>query len=484
MPKKPAQRTPTARENLAEQSNLTHAQLAVWLAQTQASAPGRFNRVLIFELDGRVDGNAFQRAFRALVESHDALRLTVAADTDGVPQWHLLPVVDGGLSLLDFSADADPEQTLQTWLRDRCGSGFESGQPLFHSALIRLGEQRHVWYLNQHQLITDGISTALVCKRMADLYAKTCSGNLEPLPSYPRFKEYVSFERRHREAPVYNHTRNYWETKLAQHAAAPVFFGRSRAEQPSAGPRERVIIELGPESSAGLRELCRVPGHFLNSLGFSQFMAFVTLLFAFVQRATGQDLVRMGAPFHSRGHGLFDETVGLLSETCPVQLQVEPKVTLQNLLRAVLKEVRSVLMHAQPGASCAVAEHPCALHIDYLSLGCNRFRGINSRVLQVNTECGNPGTLLHLQVLDFSACDSITLQFTLDPEVFGERERALLTAQFPALVDAFLHQRDTPLADIELPLAAAAAMPAAAATATIGADAASNELTEEPLMDA
>ena len=485
MPKKPDQRPPTAREILAEQSNMTHAQLAVWGSRKHASAPGRFNRVLIFDLEGRMDGSAFQRAFRALVQSHDAMRLTVDEQQDGIPRWDLLPLVDGGLSLLDFSADNDPEQTLSQWLRERCACGFEPGQPLFHSALVRLGEKHHVWYLNQHQLITDGVSTALLCRRMAELYALAIAGPIDPLPVYPRFQEYVNFERRNRQAPVYAHTRAYWEAKLAKPPAALSFFGRvgKQPDTDAGGPpqRQRVVVDLGPERSIAMRELCRIPGHFLNSLEFSQFMAFTTLLFAYLQRATGESQLRIGAPFHNRIQGGFEQTVGLLSETCPVQMEVTTTESLQTLLNAVMKEVRSVLMHAQPGASCAVADHPCSISVDYLGMGCNRFRGITSRIRQVNTQCGNPGTLMHMQVLDFAACDSISVQFMLDPDAFGSRERALLAPHFLALVDAFLTDRDTSLSDIALPLAVQAGLSSEEAAS---APPRYQELSEEPLIDA
>jgi len=448
MPKKPETHIPTERELLAEDSNLTHGQLAVWTAQQQDPNPGRFARILLFDFEGRLDTAAFQRGFRALVETNDALRMVVE-EQDGVPRRRLLPAIDGGLSLLDFSADKDPDATLAEWLGDRCRSGFEAGQPLFHSALVRLGEQRFAWYLRQHQLITDGVSTSLVCRRMAEFYGRALQGQLGSLAPYPAFEDYVGFERRHRETAVYNHSRTYWGTKLAEELEPLQFFGAAASE--GDGDSHRVSCTLGPERTRQLRELARIPDNFLHSLEMSQYLGFATLLFGLVHRATGDDLLRIGAPFTNRTADQFQETVGLFSEVCPLQLQVSDDDSFQVLLRKLMKEIRSVLMHAQPGVSCVVADHPCQVMFDYVVLGCVRFRGLTGKPRWVNSGCAASGTRLRMQVLDFAGCDNITVNFDLDTSAFDEQQQALFGERFMALLDAYLADGSQLVSEVFLP---------------------------------
>lgn len=460
MPKKPETIIPTDRELLAENSNLTHGQLAIWTAQQQDPTPGRFARILLFDFEGRLDTAAFQRGFRALVETNDALRMVVE-EQDGVPQRRLLPAIEGGLSLLDFSADKDPDKTLSDWLGDRCRSGFEAGQPLFHSALIRLGEQRFAWYLRQHQLITDGVSTSLVCRRMADFYGRALQGQLGSLAAYPAFEDYAGFERRHRETAVYNHSRNYWGSKLAKQPPPLQFFGHEIAaaaegaelagEAAKQGENYRVRCTLGPERTLKLRELARIPDNFLHSLEMSQYLGFATLLFGLVYRATGDSLLRIGAPFTNRSADQFQETIGLFSEVCPLQLEVAEEDSFQMLLRKLMKEVRTVLMHAQPGVSCAVADHPCQVMFDYITLGCVRFRGLTGRPRWVNSGCAASGTRLRMQVLDFAGCDNITVNFDLDTKAFDEQQQALFGDRFMALLDAYLADGGQLIAEVFMP---------------------------------
>jgi hypothetical protein len=456
MAKKPEEIVPSEREKLAEQSNLTHAQLAVWTAQQRDPTPGRFNRILLFDMEGRVDTAAFLRAFRVLIDSNDALRTVVTAQ-DEVPERHLLPTIEGGLSLLDFSAEADPDATLDRWLSERCsGDQFEAGQPLFQSALIRLHDQHYAWYLNQHQLITDAVSTALVCKRMADLYGRALRGELEPIVRYPKYDVYIDFERRHRESAVYLHSRSYWTRKLAEAPATLQFFGHTPT--PVSVPlsvraqplTRRVSCALGAERSKCLRDLARTPGHFVGSLELSQYLGFATLLFAFVYRASGDPRLRIGAPFSSRGAShAFDDTVGLLSEVCPLQLDVQDDETFASLLQRLKKEIKTVVMHAQPGVSCAVADHPCKLQFDYVSMGCVRFRGLVSHLRWLNSGCGGVGAKLRLQVLDFADCDQgMMLQFELDGDSFDTEGARLVSEQFLAVVDAFLQDRDSKLSQL------------------------------------
>jgi len=448
MPKKADNRIPSERELLAEDSNLTHSQLAVWTAQQQDPTPGRFSRVLLFDFEGRLDTAAFQRGFRALVETNDALR-SVVVEQDGVPQRHSLPAADGGLSLLDFSAEQDPDKTLDDWLADRCQAGFEPGRPLFHSALIRLGEQRFCWYLKQHQLITDGASTSLVCRRMADFYARALAGQLDGLSPYPSFEDYVGFERRHRETAVYGHSRSYWGGKLEPPAPTLEFFGR--VTEAGDGSSHRVVCTLGEQRTRALRELARVPDYFLESLEMSRYLSFTTLLFALLQRATGDGVLRIGAPMANRRADQFEQTIGLFSEVCPLQLEVTSDDSFFALLRNLKKEIRTVLMHAQPGISCTVDEYPCQVMFDYVPLGCVRFRGLSSRPRWVNAGCAANGTRLRMQVLDFSGCDDITVQFDLDTTAFDKQQQALFGERFMALLDAYLADPGQRVGDVLLP---------------------------------
>lgn len=448
MVKKADDRVPSERELLADRSNLTHGQLAVWTAQRRAAAVARFNRVVLYDLEGRLDTAAFQRAFRALVDSNDALR-TVVLEQDGAPQRQLLASIEGGLSQLDFSAEQDPDATLQGWLAERCsGVVFEDGQPLFHSALIRLRSSVYVWYLNQHQLITDIASTALLCRRMADLYGLAVRGELDRDIHYPDYAEYVTFERRHRETGVYKHSRNYWSSKLAEPVPRLDFFGRLHEQH---GGSYTLSCSLGIERSERLRELARTPGHFLHSLALSRYLGFVTLLFAFVYRASGSQQLRIGAPFTSRSTQQFDDTVGLFSEVCPLQIEVDPADSLNGLLQRLRKEIKTVLMQAQPGVSCTVADHPCQVMFDYVSIDCIRFRGLSSQLRWLNSGCGGSGSSLRLQVLDYVGCDGTVLQFEMDAGSFDAEQARQIPDRFVALVDAFLGDRDRMLADIPWP---------------------------------
>lgn len=465
MAKKVDERPKSERDQLAEQTNLTHGQLAVWAAQRRAKANARFNRVVLYDLEGRVDTAAFQRAFRALVAANDALRIVVVEER-GVPQWRTLPAIEGGLSQLDFSAEPDPDATLQAWLADRCaGLLFEDGQPLFNSALIRLRPEVYVWYLNQHQLITDITSTALLCRRMAELYNRATRGDLERGIGYPDYADYVTFERRHRETGVYQHSRSYWSAKLVDALPPLVFFGRQ--PEPKAGSF-RLSCKLGRERSERLRELARTPGHFLHSLELSQYLAYVTLLFGFLHCASGRGLLRIGAPITSRSTPQFDDTVGLFSEVCPLQVEVQPTDSLSALRGKLMKELKTVLMQAQPGVSSCVADHPCQVSFDYVNIDCTRFRGLSSRLRWINSGCGGSGSALRLQVLDYVACDSTVLQFEMDAGSFDAGHARRIADSFDRLVNAYLDQPGLPLAEIALPEPASDVSPVLAIESTPG----------------
>ena len=87
--------------------------------------------------------------------------------------------------LLDLRQLPDPEAELAAWVAGRKGRALDLAEQLFDTALIQLADDQFVWYLNQHHLITDGWSTALVYQTMSHYYALAQDGRLRSRLSVP-----------------------------------------------------------------------------------------------------------------------------------------------------------------------------------------------------------------------------------------------------------------------------------------------------------
>ncbi|MEM9163730.1 MAG: condensation domain-containing protein, partial [Cyanobacteria bacterium P01_F01_bin.4] len=220
---------------LAE-SNLTTAQRQLWLGQKLAPEAPLYNMAFLFTLSGELDPIHFQAAFQALVQRCDALRLVIN-EVAGVPQQQVLPQLDYMVPVLDFRAKADPPNAARIWAKARCQTLFNLSERLFDTALIQLDDDCFVWYINQHHLITDGVSLKRLYEVLGDFYQYSIEGRLAQAPTLPAYAEITLPSPSDRVV-------DYWQ----QQQAAPVaLYHRTGVTTPRS---RRVSCELGPERTA------------------------------------------------------------------------------------------------------------------------------------------------------------------------------------------------------------------------------------------
>ncbi|MEM1118769.1 MAG: condensation domain-containing protein, partial [Bacteroidota bacterium] len=172
---------------------LTTSQYLLWTGQKLHPEAPLYNMVHTFEVRGPLDPARFERAYRSVLGRSDALRMAIEEHA-GTPVQRPLPADAFDVPHVDLSAEPDPEAAAQAWVAERAAAPLDLGAGLVDAALLTLAPDRHVWYLNQHHLVTDITSTVLVCRLVADAYARDEAGTLDAAPPLPPFADYVAHE--------------------------------------------------------------------------------------------------------------------------------------------------------------------------------------------------------------------------------------------------------------------------------------------------
>ena len=334
-----------------DRSNLTKSQFLIWTGQKLNPDVPLYNMALAFTIQGSIDPQVFHVAFEAMIMQTDAMR-TVIGEIDGIPQQRVLDGVPTRTLWVDISSSSDPEAEYEQWLDHRRSQVLRLESCLYDSVLIKLGDQRYVWYLNQHHLITDGWATALVYRRMVDFYHRARQerlGDGSTTPPLPQFSEYREYEREFRESSQLAKAADYWKQKLADDVDPLVFYGRS--EPAVSSSTLRVPCDLGRERTDRLKAIAKEKGVRSLTDDLSLFNVFMTVLFATLSRVTNSRDLIVGAPSHNRPTPAFKETVGLFIEIQPMCIDVDEDETFDSLLKKVSAETFNLLRHSLPGSS-------------------------------------------------------------------------------------------------------------------------------------
>jgi NRPS condensation-like uncharacterized protein len=98
-------------------------------------------------------------------------------------------------------------QEVSTVLHSRAKKTLNLSQQCFDTCLYRVNAEHHVWFLNQHHIITDARAFAALFKQLECYYL----GQKPRLPE--RFFDQLKLEEKSRNSAHYQAAKNYWATQ-------------------------------------------------------------------------------------------------------------------------------------------------------------------------------------------------------------------------------------------------------------------------------
>lgn len=438
---------PTSMKGINAGSNLTKNQYLIWLEQKLNPDVPMYNMFMTFAITGEIQLVHFRKAFQALVDQSDALRMVVE-EVDNIPQQRIILHFPYEMDFLDFSEGTEPLAAIESFLQQRCIIQFDLSERMFDSVLIKFAADKYCWYLNVHHLIVDGWSFSLLYRRMAEYYGRSLRGQLADISPLPSFEGYILSERAYRNSTQYERAEAYWQEKLAQRLEPINFYGQGLSQYVtsnqdvknglSAGRVKRVSYPLGIERTKKIKELAQSGDYHFLTPDLSQFAIFATALFSYLYRLSENRHLSIGVPFHNRSNSLAKQTIGLLMEVCPQQIEISQDDTFQAVFKKVTSELQETLPHFRFGAGNPTHNKVYDVMLNYVKGTYPEFDG--SPVVPQWRLSGywNGNSSLFIQVHDFEDADNFDIHFDFLTAVFDERLQQQTIAHFMQVLDSLL----------------------------------------------
>jgi amino acid adenylation domain-containing protein len=316
------------REEAVRRVPLSDGQRQLWIeSQMGDEASLSYIESASIHLRGALDPGALHRALQALVNRHDALRITLTPDGEA-QLIHPAQAVE--LPREDFrSVPPDArEAAVEAWVRRTVRRPFDLAHgPVVRFALGRVGDDEHVLLWDAHHVALDGWSFAVLWKELDALYAAARDGRPAALPPPP---DYASLAGAHAAALDDDAAAQaYWRAQLAD--GVPVL------ELPTDRPRppvrtyrgERVGRVLGVGLAGRLAAAVRPHG-------LTPFHALLSAYALWLLRLAGQDDLVVGTPAAGQAAGgAAAELVGYAVNVLPIRVRVDEAETFLELARRV-----------------------------------------------------------------------------------------------------------------------------------------------------
>lgn len=427
---------------------LTQSQKLLWLGQELNPKSTMYNMAMSYELQSAVSVSKFTKAFDTLVSQSDALRSIIVMQ-DGKPAQCYLSEIEKSVEFIDLSHTAVPINAYKDWEKQRVKFLFNLEKCLFDCALIKLHEERYVWYINQHHLITDGWSTTILFSKMSELYGVVAKRETSYLDDLPSFRDYSLHCNESAVSSKTDETTKFWEQKLEEEipSIAPLYYKEGATLSTES---ERLSFSLGAERSNKLKELANQKGIRGWTLDSTQYSIFLTVLFAYLYRITGQKTLVIGSPSHNRTSKTYKKTIGLFIESFPLVVNIQEEDTFLSLFKKVQLESNSFLKNAKTGTSSAALSRSYNTFFNYINASNKVFNNLAVKTAWVHPGEMDPRHHLRLHVHDFDNTGEVHLYMDLNTKIFTPEERELVPLHFTNQLDFCLDHPEEPLSSASI----------------------------------
>ena len=323
---------------------VSFSQRRLWFLEQLMPGEPTFHMPYGMWLEGPLDPDALQRAMDAVVARHSVLRTSIVS-IDGAPEQ---VVADTGtapierISLPETSSAAEARRLASAVASERAVQPFDLAHgPLLRAALVDAGQDRWLFSLVMHHIISDGLSMQILIDELSAVYRAETTGTQASLPPlWLEYGDYAVWQQDRLRGEELERQLGYWREQLrGAPAVLTLPTDRSRpAQQSSRGAVAAASVDAATTSRlAGLAAGCNA----------TMFMAFLAGFTALLSRYARQSDLVIGTPVSGRTHVELDPLIGLFTNTVPLRASLSDDPTFSELLGRVRDTTVDALSHQE-----------------------------------------------------------------------------------------------------------------------------------------
>ena len=431
----------------------SHGQKRLWVLQ-QLDSGAAYNTLYSYVLNGKLNEKAFVKALESLVARHEMLR-TVFTVVEGDPKQKVCAV--GELSFMqriDLQHQPDREELARQLAREEATFRFnlEKG-PLFRTTLLKLEENKYLFFIHIHHIISDGWSLRVVVNEVLSLYEAYTKDQPSPFaPLRIQYKDYVHWQYEQLSGEGAREHQAYWWKQLA--GPLPVL------ELPTYRPRPAVQTSRGKTVRFSLDEAIRNRlVVFSQDQGSSLFMTLLAALNVLFYKYTHQPDILLGTSVAGRSHQDLENQIGLYLNTLVLRTRLEAEESFLQLLDSVKETVLLAFEHQVYPFDRLVEELPLQRDLSRSPLfdvlvemqnyehsvgqtdGVEGLARIDVQPYEVETET----SIVDLNLMFVDAVSSLQLHVRYNTDIFTDEQITQLSRHFEHLLRHLLAQPAQPI---------------------------------------
>ena len=308
---------------VGEVYELSSAQKRLFALNQLGKEETNYNIPYAMMIEGKLEKNKVEEAFRKLVERHEAFRTSFESQNkERVQRIHRK--VEFNVDYTEISGDREEviKETVEGFIKP-----FDlSKAPLLRVKLLRIKEEKHILMLDMHHIISDGLSMKIIMDEFARLYKGEA---LEELRI--QYKDYSAWQKKLLASEKMKDKEEYW-TKVFKDEI-PVLNMPTDYPRPTLQSFEGASILFKIDKK--LLEKIRKIG---NDNGATLYMTLLSAYNILLSRYGGQEDIIVGSPIAGRPHTDLQNIVGMFVNTLAMRNYPKSEKTFKEFLQDVKKK--------------------------------------------------------------------------------------------------------------------------------------------------
>ncbi|MFT4200258.1 amino acid adenylation domain-containing protein [Gordonia sp. (in: high G+C Gram-positive bacteria)] len=257
---------------------------------------------------------------------------------DGEPMQYEDPDYPPVATVIDFRDEDDPWASARAWMDEDYRRPVDVlNDQLVVAALLRISDERTVWYMRGHHLLCDGIAANTSMRRALKRYATIVAGREPDDRPAATLEEVVAYDAEYAGGELRAADREYWSSRITE-MPEPVSLARGSATASLAAPTVHARRPLPPALQQRLEALAEETGSIPAAL-------LTAAVAAFVARMTGSDDIVLSLPVTGRTTKEIQRSAGMLSNILPIRVRDIVDTSVRDLADTTKNELFGALDH-------------------------------------------------------------------------------------------------------------------------------------------
>ncbi|MFW0739616.1 amino acid adenylation domain-containing protein [Flavobacterium sp. T12S277] len=321
----------TAIPKAEEQSSyvLTSSQHRLWILSQFEGGNQAYNIPGSFELEGTLNAEYLNQAFKAVISRHEILRTSFKRNEEGeVRQFIIDPSdVDFKIEYADFTTVENQQQAVEKRIDQYAQHPFDLAQaPLVNAQLIKLSEKRHLLLFNMHHIISDGWSMGILSNELITIYDHLVQNKAISLPELSlQYKDYASWIRSEEQTVKQKKSEAYWLDIFSGNLPVIELPPDKMRPKMKTYAGDSITHSFTKETSAHLQT-------YSEKHNSSLFMVLMAGINGLLSRYTNSRDLILGTPIAGREHSDLENQIGLYLNTLAIRTTFEENASFEELL--------------------------------------------------------------------------------------------------------------------------------------------------------